>query len=69
MTGTDLCVNKLQSVLVIFEPPCICMCFAVVGLDYKLYKIHSSYIKIIHNINYFLQNYEIFQALHHTSSF
>jgi len=22
MTGTDLCVNKPQSVLVIFEPPC-----------------------------------------------
>ena len=23
MTGTDLCVNKPQSVPVIFEPPCI----------------------------------------------
>jgi hypothetical protein len=23
MTGTDLCVNKLQFVPVIFEPPCI----------------------------------------------
>jgi hypothetical protein len=23
MTGTDLCVNKSQFVLVIFEPPCI----------------------------------------------
>jgi hypothetical protein len=23
MTGTDLCVNKQQSVPVIFEPPCI----------------------------------------------
>jgi len=24
MTGTDLCVNKPQSVPVIIEPPCIC---------------------------------------------
>jgi len=23
MTGTDLCVNKPQSIPVIFEPPCI----------------------------------------------
>ena len=47
----------------------ICVCFAVVGLDYKLYKIHNTYIKIIHNVNYFKQNYEIFQAVHHMSSF
>ena len=27
MTGTDLCVNKPQSVPVIFEPPCNCSAF------------------------------------------
>ena len=33
MTGTDLCVNKPQSVPVIFEPPriCYCLCFMIVG--------------------------------------
>jgi len=48
----------------------IYICCAVVGLDYKQYKIHRTYIKIIRNINsYFMQNYEIFQAFHHVSSF
>jgi hypothetical protein len=28
MTGTDLCVNKLQFVPVIFEPPCKCVEFS-----------------------------------------
>jgi hypothetical protein len=63
----------IHKILLIYTCVCVCVCVcvrvAVVGLNYKLYKIHSMYIKIIHNINYFMQNYEIFQALHRKSSF
>ena len=33
MTGTDLCVNKLQFVPVIFEPPCIIYNSIIAAID------------------------------------
>ena len=64
MTGTDLCVNKLQSVLVIFEPPCILLflknkniiimyCADLNSTCIK--KKHANKINVYHNcVQYFL---------------
>jgi len=51
MTGTDLCVNKPQSVPVIFEPPCVCVCVCVCVYIYiyrhKQIIIHKSDILVV----------------------
>jgi hypothetical protein len=66
----DVGASKHVGVLPVYKIMLIYICCAVVDLDNKLYKIHSTNIKINHNINsYFMQNYEIFQAFHHMSSF
>ena len=51
MTGTDLCVNKPQSVLVIFEPPCTLhnqrQNENITGMKYSLiFKVQQSQFQI-----------------------
>jgi hypothetical protein len=45
MTGTDLCVNKPQSVPVIFEPPCISVSQSVCYTEHYMFR---SWLTIIH---------------------
>ena len=50
MTGTDLCVNKPQSVPVIFEPPCtnkfVLICVVNSCLSLKLYFVFIRHFAI-----------------------
>jgi len=52
MTGTDLCVNKPQSVPVIFEPPCILL--VQIHGDYEMalreLMVHFRLLKVCHSV-------------------